>query len=91
MDEQTIADRERESGEDETLFEVWQENEPALRAFLALETQWRTGSTGIVLGLRYEGVRAALNMMNVKDQSEIFGNLQVMEQAALEVWRAKHD
>jgi len=91
VDEQVIADRERNDSVEEKPFEVWQENEPALRAFLALGTQWRIGSAGTVLGLRYEGVCAALTMMQVKDQSVMFGDLQVMETAALEVWRSQHD
>ena len=44
-----------------------------------------------MLGLRYEGVCAALTMMQVKDQGVMFGDLQVMETAALEVWRSQHD
>ena len=68
---------------------MWRENLPALRAFLAVQTQWRTGPLGGVLGFDYQGVQAALRMMKVKDIPTMFEDLRVMERAALEVLNRK--
>lgn len=70
---------------------MWPENEPALRCFLALQTQWRTGPLGGVLGLDYQGVHAALRMMKVKGIAVMFDQLRTMESAALPILNAKRD
>lgn len=68
-------------------FEVLPQNWPAVRAFLACETQWRTEGTrgGIIwLGLDYAAVDVVLRRMQAPD--EIFADLQLMETAALETF-----
>jgi len=90
LTEEQIA--ERLAGEnDDDVFEVWAENDLALRTFFALSTQWRVGPLGDKLGLDYQGVRAAMRMMKIKDQAAMFEDLRVMERAALKVWSARHD
>lgn len=70
---------------------MWPENEPALRCFLAVQTQWRTGPMGGFLGLDYQGVHAALRMMKVKDIAALFEELRAMEAAALPILNAKRN
>lgn len=70
--------------EEADTFEVWPENIDTLSVFLRLQTQWRTGPAGPT-GLDYAGVRAALAMMR---QRIDFGDLQMMESAALAAMRA---
>ncbi|MCX2697074.1 DUF1799 domain-containing protein [Ochrobactrum chromiisoli] len=68
-------------------FEVWNENEDALRAFLAVETQWNVEFTPvgpIRTGLSYIDVDVVLRRLNFPDH--IFELLQIMELAALEAF-----
>ena len=46
--------------------EVWSVNAPALRAFRAVDTQWRGGGMGPPLGLDYSGVRAGLELAGIE-------------------------
>ncbi len=64
-------------------FEVWEENWPALQAFLAVQTQWLRGMSGPT-GLNYAGVRAGLDMAGIEVTRELFDQLRTMEAAALE-------
>lgn len=73
--------------DDDPDFAVWPENWPALLAFLACGTQWAYGALGGVVGLRYEGVEAALRMSGIEVTPELFEDLRAMEGAALEVMR----
>lgn len=70
--------------------EVWPENRQALEVFLALQTQWRTGALGGVLGLDYTALEAVLRMMQVTDQPTMFEDMQIMERAALEELSKKY-
>lgn len=70
--------------------EVWPENWPAIELFCAVSTQWRA-SFGGVIGFDYTAVEAAMRMLRIKgsDRADLFARLRVMEQAALEAFRAK--
>ena len=66
------------------VFNVRKDNWDSLCAFLDCQTQWRiaTGMTGAVwLGLDYVAVDVVLRRLRLPDA--VFGDLQVMEMAAL--------
>lgn len=71
-------------------FWLWPENETAFSIWLALQTQWLIGMTGPT-GLNYSGVETCMRMRGYskKVQQQLFGSIQVMEQAALEEWASK--
>lgn len=68
------------------MFEVWQENWPALVAFLAVGTQWRAISRmdGSVYyqGLDYAGVDVGLDRAGISVDPAIWADIRVMEAAA---------
>lgn len=74
-------------------FEIWSENWDSLRAFLAVETQWRVVTAGPVLiwlGLDYTAVDVVLRRRNAPEH--VFEDLQEMEAAALAVFsESSHD
>jgi hypothetical protein len=74
----TPADYEQED------FEVWPENERAIRLFLAIKTQWRTGVNGPT-GLDYNVLFSAMDRMKLSDQDyeSMFLDMRVIESAAL--------
>lgn len=85
--EAAFRDRDESAGDEDT-FEIWQENNAALEIFLSLRTQWRmvAGMGGAyVQGLDYAGVEALLRLKRVPNRTELFEDLQLMEEAALEV------
>ena len=57
----------------------------AVEVFAALGTQWRVGGMGSVIGLDYAAIPPVLRMLRVKPAAwpELFGDLRVMERAAL--------
>lgn len=63
-------------------FELWPENVEALSVFMKLQTQWRYGMAGIT-GLDYSGVLAVLTFMGIAHTPDLFGKIQVMERAVL--------
>lgn len=73
------------------VFEVFEENWPAVEIFLRLATQWRLGAMGGVFGLDYTAVEAVLRMLRTDNPREIFDSIQVMEYAALPVLNEKKD
>lgn len=75
----------------EPSFAVWPENVHTLGLFRACHTQWRVGAMGGVLGLDYAGVEVVLRMMRVKKRNQVFGDLQVMEAAALPILNERHE
>jgi hypothetical protein len=70
--------------------EVWPDNLPAVNLFIAMGTQWRVGMSGVT-GLDYNALPAVMRMTGVKssDMAEVFNDLRVLEDAALEKMRAK--
>lgn len=75
---------ERESRE----FEIWPENWESVIAFLACETQWRTSSTLTHVyqnGIDYAGADVVMRRFGSPDH--VFGDLRIMERAALAVFK----
>lgn len=72
------------------VFDVWPENERAVRLFLDLSTQWRMAMGG-VSGLVYASAEAVMRMQGVKraEQAALLDSLRVMEAAALRVMNAE--
>lgn len=65
---------------------VWAQNVPALTAFLVASTQWRVvaGAADLfVLGLDYAGARAGIEGAGIEITPQLWGDLQVIEAAAL--------
>ncbi|WP_446807954.1 DUF1799 domain-containing protein [Methylomonas sp. 2BW1-5-20] len=55
--------------------------------FLSLDTQWQIGAMGEVIGLNYAGVEAVFRIKRFKNRAELFDDLQIMERAAVTVFR----
>ena len=72
-------------------FEVFEDNWPALLAFLRCGTQWRyAGMDGIRTGLDYAAVESVLRLTMAEEQrAGAFEGIQIMEHAALEVFHEK--
>lgn len=71
------------------VFWLWPDHEATLRLWLQLQTQWRRGGMdNVATGLDYAAVLAALGPLGVARQERVarFGQLQIMEGAALDVW-----
>lgn len=65
---------------------VWPDNVQIVRAFLAVETQWRTAVAGgmessriLFVGLDYTAVRAGLDAVGIEITPDLWSGLQVME------------
>lgn len=73
------------------LFEVWPENWPAVQFFAGLSTQWRSNAAGHLTGLDYAGMEAAARMQAIPRHKwrNLFFSVQVMETAALAVFKSK--
>ena len=72
---------------DEDVIEVWACNWSAVTAFLAVQTQWRLAvGLGAVcwLGIDYAAADVAFRRLRITD--EAFAQVQIMEQAALDVF-----
>jgi hypothetical protein len=63
---------------------VYPDNEQIVSVFVAMLTQWRTGSSGLV-GLDYNVLPLVFRFRGVQEaeQSDVFDGVQVMERAAL--------
>ncbi|MHA7855434.1 DUF1799 domain-containing protein [Marinobacter shengliensis] len=68
------------------------ENWEALQVFLKCATQWRhAGMEGVRTGLEYSSVDAVMRITGVKDPSDTFWRLQLIESGALEAMADKRD
>lgn len=71
------------------MFAVWDINADSLSLFLAVQSQWRVVSVGMSgvmlwLGLDYQGVDVFMRRAGIKDDDgQLFGDLMVMESAAM--------
>lgn len=71
------------------MFAVWDINAASLSLFLAVQSQWRVialGMSGVMvwLGLDYQGVDVFMRRAGVVDDGgQLFGDLLVMEGAAM--------
>ena len=70
-------------------FVVWEENQEAVEMFLQVQTQWRTGGGGGMVGMDYGAIAWLLRLYRVKDQRAILEDLQVMEATVLETMAKK--
>jgi len=70
------------------VFEVLEENWPALELFLRCQTQWRTTMNG-VLGLDYVAIAWLFRLYAVKDKRAMLEDLQIMEAAAMATLNAR--
>ena len=70
--------------------EIHESNAKSVEVFSAMMTQWNAGPAGVI-GLRYESIPPLLAMARVPraDWAQLFADLRVMEQAALEAIRGK--
>lgn len=86
------VERGRDPGDEGGSFELWPENVQSLRLWLEVATQWRVGMGGAV-GLDYAGVEAVMRINGLRGQErrERFGDLRVMEAAALRAWAAARE
>lgn len=71
-------------------FEVLPEAWPAIDAFLAVQTQWRS-SSGALIGLDYNAVRWIFELHNVDNQAELLQDLQVIEAKVMEIVNERRD
>ncbi|MDD9883423.1 MAG: DUF1799 domain-containing protein [Gammaproteobacteria bacterium] len=62
---------------------VLPENWDTVRAFVAMQTQWRYGPSGHPTGLDYAGCKAAVRALGLR-WGKVFAGLRLMEIAALE-------
>lgn len=75
---------------------VWPENEPAVLAWLIVQTQWRVAAVGslagggiVWLGLDYAAARAGLDAAGIDTTPALWSDLQIMEGAACELLNAR--
>lgn len=85
--------QEREQSE----YDVYEDNMQSLGIFLLLATQWRVLAGGlgraVWLGIDYSSIPPVLDMLEVPvaERAAIFGDLRLMERAALPVLNRKRD
>ena len=72
--------------------EIWPENWPALRVFLAMQTQWRVGMAGPV-GLDYGVLRLVERRIGItpRQARRHFVALQVLEGECLRIWSERRN
>lgn len=68
--------------------EIYPENWETVLLFLRLQTQWRVGPMGGLLGFDYPGLESAMRLMRIEGRAEMFARLAIMEHAALEAAHA---
>jgi hypothetical protein len=65
---------------------------PALRAFFAISSQWRTvviDNRVVPTALDYKAAKAGLKLAGIKVKPHVWLDVQVIEQAALKAMREK--
>ena len=72
--------------------DVWAQNWQAFVIFAGLGTQWRVGMSGAT-GLDYTAVWATLNALvpSAKRRNKVFGQIRIMESAALELMSERRE
>lgn len=68
--------------------EIWPDNVQSVNVFIGMQTQWRVGANGAT-GLDYNTLPFVMRMVGVprKEQPEVFQDIRVMEDVALEIIR----
>lgn len=77
-----------QSAAQQTEFEVWEDNWPAVAMFMRLQTQW-VSTVGGIVGLNYQSAQWLFTIEGVEKPRELLADLQVMEAAALGVMNSK--
>ncbi len=67
-------------------FVVWDENWEIVMMFLRLQTQWNVAMGGTV-GLKYEVLPWLCDLYSVKNPRAMLEGIQIMERAALRIFR----
>lgn len=82
------ADRHRLESRLEQAYFLWPENVERFNFWLSIQTQWNNLGGGRILGLRYEGIQAAMELDGIprKNRPELFALVKQMEQATLNEW-----
>lgn len=72
--------------------EVWPENVPALQMFQRIGTRWVVGMGGVT-GIRWEAIYPLMDRLGLDAPAwdALLSDLEVMEQAALEVINRKDE
>ena len=65
-------------------YEVEPDAWPALQVFLTVQTQWRSGPSGL-LGLDYNAVRWVMELQRIADPLAVLDDLQVIEARVVEI------
>ena len=65
-------------------YEVEPEAWPALQLFLMVQTQWRSGPSGLI-GLDYGAVRWVMELQGVAEPLGVLDDLQVIEARVIEI------
>lgn len=71
--------------------EVYPDHWAPLQVVQAMGTQWNTGPTGRVVGLRYEALPIVFQMLQVPrgDRPEVFAVVRVLEAELLSIVRSR--
>lgn len=78
----------RKKAKPEDVFHVFDDNWEVVLLFCRMATQWRivVGMAGAAYqGIDYTALEAVMRMNRVKDRDRMWGGIQIMERAALEV------
>ncbi|MGE0408976.1 MAG: DUF1799 domain-containing protein [Amphiplicatus sp.] len=86
LPQEAIDELQRQEVKEPEVFDLWEENDPPLRWFFALSTQWRVSPLGEPIGLDYPAAESVGRMMGL-DVAALFGELRHAERAALKYWR----
>ena len=89
---EVIDAAEQTASQQEGNFQVWPENWETLLVFLAVETQWRESegmAGGRLLGINYPALESAMRLMRIKDKSEMFERVRMMEREAIKYLNSK--
>lgn len=62
---------------------IFAEHLEALNAFLSVDTQWRTASSGRFIGLDYSAVKAGLKMAKIKLSAREWADFRWIEAGAI--------
>jgi hypothetical protein len=77
-------------GEDDgQVFEVWEENAPAIGLFVRLSTQWKVSAMGRLMGIDYTAAESVMRMTGARKRRALLDDLRVMESAVLEHLRVQ--
>jgi len=71
-------------------YEVEAEAWPALQVFLTVQTQWRSGPSGL-LGLDYNAVRWVMELQRIADPLAVLDDLQTIEARVVEIVNERRD